>query len=108
MVQQQEAKAAVTVRYPSLQDGERGEPGRHAGGGQQVAPHAQGVVVNLEEAEDVETPRQAGATVPRQDETPPQHRGDVHVPDGGGEEGEARGGRGKRHLRHHGILVFFK
>lgn len=78
----------VTVWYPSLQDGERHKPHHHADGSQQVAPHVQSLIVDLEEAEHVTTPRQTHRTVPRQDERLPEQRGDMRVSHGGGEGGE--------------------
>lgn len=74
-----------------------------------MAPHVQSLVVDLKEAEEVTTQRQAHGTVPRQDEPLPEQRGDVHVSDGGGEGGEeaiqqkeAQRGRGEGHTRHDG------
>lgn len=74
--------------YPSLQDSECGEPQHQAYCSQQVAPHVQCFIVDLEQTEDVTRPWQAHGAIPPNDEPLPEQRGDVHITDSRGKGGE--------------------
>lgn len=101
----------MSANYPPLQDGKGQEAGNRAGGGQQEAPDAQALVVELQEAQDVAAPRLTNHTVPGRDVAPAEPRQHLGIPDGrreGGQEAEQRQPRrrreGQRHPRHHGKL----
>lgn len=74
--------------YPSLQDRKHHEPDHHTDGGQQVAPHVNRLIVNLEQAEEVTAPPLADGTISRHNVGLPKQRGHLCVSHCGREGGQ--------------------